>query len=581
VANQDGYQVNANGTLSVFAPGILANDTDPQGNPLQVALVSNPHSGNLTQYTDGSFTYIPNTGFYGQDYFLYQAQDKVSGLLSNVATVTITVVNQPPVANNDAYQASENGVLSISGPGVLANDTDAENDPLTAVQVQAPGSGPSHGVLSFPGDGSFTYTPNTGFSGQDSFQYQAQDVGGLSNVATVNITVVPNQPPIANNDTYFVDGTLIVSAPGVLANDTTLNNDTLTSILLAGPSHGSLSFNNDGSFSYTPSHTFVGTDAFTYKAHDVGGDSNVATVTLTVTNLPPVAHNDAYLVNENTALTMSAPGVLGNDTDYENDPLTALFVHGPAHGSLTFNADGSFMYTPNHGFYGQDSFKYKAHDTGGDSNVATVTIKVVNQPPIAVNDAYSVAANQVLMIVAPGVLANDTDAENDPMTTVLYHRPAHGTLSLNANGSFTYTPNHDFAGQDYFYYRARDLGGFSNVATVQINVAPANAPAFVGLGLLPPAGREFGKVAAGSSTLPDKSDARRPAGSPLKVDSVADFFSSAGWHAEAASRLRLLGAAHRGPDPLADVADLGLWLTGDDRWWERQAAADTAFLPKS
>src|SRR5205814_1571140 len=142
-------------------------------------------------------------------------------------------------------------------------------------------------------------------------------------------------------------------------------------------------------------------------------DSNVATVTITVTavNDAPVAANDAYSTNEDTVLNITAPGVLGNDTDSDGNPLTVALITGVAHGTLTLNANGSFTYTPAANYNGPDSFTYKANDGTVDSGIATVTITVnaVNDAPAAIDDSYSVNEDATLTISAPGVLGNDTD----------------------------------------------------------------------------------------------------------------------------------------------------------------------------
>src|SRR5207244_1618813 len=128
----------------------------------------------------------------------------------------------------------------------------------------------------------------------------------------------------------------------------------------------------------TPDPNYNGPDSFSYTASDGPLTSNTATVSITVTpvNDAPVAVNDAYSTNEDTALTVPAPGVLGNDTDTENNALTAIKVSNPAHGTVTLNADGSFTYTPNANYNGPDSFTYKANDGTADSNVATVNLTV-------------------------------------------------------------------------------------------------------------------------------------------------------------------------------------------------------------
>src|SRR5262249_48979913 len=130
-----------------------------------------------------------------------------------------------------------------------------------------------------------------------------------------------------------------------------------------------------------------GPDSFTYKANDGALDSNVATVSLTVNpvNDAPTANSNSYTVAEDNVLTVAAPGVLANDTDIDGDHLTASLVSGPAHGVLSFNAAGSFPYTPSANYNGSDSFTYKANDGSLDSNVTTVTLTVtpVNDPPVA------------------------------------------------------------------------------------------------------------------------------------------------------------------------------------------------------
>ncbi|MBI4311414.1 MAG: tandem-95 repeat protein [Chloroflexi bacterium] len=293
-------------------------------------------------------------------------------------------------------------------------------------------------------------------------------------------TLPTNSPPVAANDAYSTneDTALSVGAPGVLGNDTDADGDPLTAVIVAGASHGTLTLNAKGSFTYTPAAGYNGADSFTYKANDGKADSNVATVGINViaVNHAPVAVNDSYSTNEDTALSVGAPGVLGNDTDADGDPLTAVIVAGPAHGTLTLNANGSFTYTPAANYNGGDSFTYRANDGKAGSNVATASIDViaVNHAPVAVNDSYSTNEDTALSVGAPGVLGNDTDAERNPLTAALVTGPAHGTLSFNANGSFTYTPASNYNGGDSFTYRANDGKAGSNVATVGINVTNVN-----------------------------------------------------------------------------------------------------------
>ncbi|MBL8826779.1 MAG: tandem-95 repeat protein, partial [Planctomycetaceae bacterium] len=219
-----------------------------------------------------------------------------------------------------------------------------------------------------------------------------------------------------------------------------------------------------------------GPDSFTYRVNDGMADSNVATVTLSVTavNDAPVATDDVFTTAEDTELNVLLPGVMSNDSDIENNSLTAAVVTGPSHGSLTLNVDGSFKYTPAANYNGPDSFTYRVNDGTADSNVATVTLNVtaVNDAPLASNDTYTIAQDSVLTVTAAGVLVNDQDVDGDLLNASQVMGPAHGTLVLNSNGSFVYTPTAGYSGPDTFTYVAQDGTASSGIATVSIQVTP-------------------------------------------------------------------------------------------------------------
>ncbi len=209
--------------------------------------------------------------------------------------------------------------------------------------------------------------------------------------------------------------------------------------------------------------------------------------TATPTNTPaaPVANNDSYATNEDAPLTIAAPGVLSNDSDIDSPTLVAVLVSNPANGSLTLNADGSFVYTPNANFNGSDSFTYAANDGWSNSNAATVqlTVNAVNDAPVAQNDSYTV--NQEMPLIVPahtGLLINDSRGEGGQHSATLVSNPSNGSLTLNANGGFSYLPNVGFVGQDSFTYTVSDGLSTSNVATVSITVnAATDAQSPVGI----------------------------------------------------------------------------------------------------
>jgi VCBS repeat-containing protein len=477
VALADSYSTAEDTALTVATPGVLGNDSDVENSVLNAVLVSGVSHGTLTLNANGSFTYTPAANYNGPDSFTYKAND--GGLDSNVATVslTVTAVNDAPVASADGYTVAEDGTLTVVVPGVLGNDSDAEGSGLAAVLV----SGVSHGTLTLNANGSFTYTPAANYSGPDSFTYKANDGALDSNVATVSITVTAvNDAPVAAADSYTVaeDNVLTVAAPGVLGNDSDIDSGAMTVVLVSGVSHGSLALNGNGSFTYTPATNYNGPDSFTYKANDGALDSNVATVSITVTavNDAPVAFADSHTTTEDNALTVAAPGVLGNDSDADGNGLSAVLVSGVSHGVLSLNANGSFSYTPASNYNGPDSFTYKANDGALDSNVVTVAITVtaVNDAPVAVADSYTIAEDDVLTVAAPGVLDNDSDVDGNALSAVLVSGVSHGVLSLNANGSFSYTPASNYSGPDSFSYKVNDGLLDSNIVVVSLTVSAVN-----------------------------------------------------------------------------------------------------------
>jgi VCBS repeat-containing protein len=477
IAANDEYEMEQDTTLTIEAPGVLFNDSDPEGDPLTAVLVTGPTNGTLTLNADGSFTYTPTTGFTGADSFVYQASD---GSEESEATVTITVnpFQSGPIVFNDAYSTGEDITLTADiALGVLANDFDTAGGTLSASLV----TGPETGTLTLNSDGSFIYVPEANWHGTVSFTYEATSSEGGSLKGTATIIVEPiNDMPIAVNDTFQVLAETPLSS-SVMDNDSDIDGDPLTAMLLLGPSHGELTFNSDGTFTYTSDAGFTGGDQFYYQLSDGMANSNVALVTIHVgaitENQFPVSVDDGYTVESGQTLNVSVPGVLANDIDAEGDPLTAELVSGPANGTLVFNADGSFSYTPNAGFTGSDTFTYQASDGQGAGNIATVTFTVTPEgttvPIQAGDDAYEVEAGATLEVAAPGILANDVDEQGDALTATLVAGTANGTLVLNADGSFSYTPNDGFTGSDSFTYQAGDGTNVSNIATVMIEVSGA------------------------------------------------------------------------------------------------------------
>ncbi len=484
VANADTYSVQSGQTLTVAAPGLLGNDTNPAGTgTLTAQVVTNPASGTLTLNANGGFSYTPTIAS-GSVTFTYRTANGTT--TSGNATVTINVTApQPPVANADSYSVQSGQNLTVAAPGVLGNDTNpAGTGTLTAQLV----TGPVSGTLTLNANGGFSYTPTIA-SGPVSFTYRTTNGTTTSANATVtiNVSAAPT-PPVATNETYAVQSgqTLTVAAPGLLGNDTNpAGTGTLTAQVATNPASGTLTLNANGGFSYTPTIT-SGQVSFTYRATNGTTTSANATVTINVTAPPqaPVANADTYSVQSGQTLTVAAPGLLGNDTNPAGTgTLTAQVVTNPASGTLTLNANGGFSYTPTIAS-GSVTFTYRTTNGTTTSANATVTINVSAAPPppspVANGETYSVRSDQTLNIAAPGLLANDTNPAGTGTLTVVVPAAAAaaasgGTVTLNANGSFSFTPTPG-ATSASFTYRVTNGTATSAPATVNITVTPAPPP---------------------------------------------------------------------------------------------------------
>ncbi len=467
---------------------VLANDSDVEGTliPGSVAVISGPANGGTTvNPTTGAVTYTPAANFYGGDTFDYQVCDG-GGACSNASvTVSVTAVNDPPLAGDDSATTSEDTAVAID---VLANDSDPEG-PIMPGGTVAVMSSPAHGSTSVNGTtGQVTYTPASNFNGADSFTYQACDSGGAcSSEAAVSVTVVAvDDAPVAINDSASttIDTPVVIN---VLANDSDPDGPLMpggTVAVTSGPTSGSTSVNpTTGAITYTPSPGYTGPDAFTYQVCDATLLCATASVAVNVTlilNNPPLVNDDTATTNEDTAVVIN---VLGNDSDVEDGgPLasTVRVISGPAHGSTSVNpSTGAITYTPVLNFNGSDTFVYEACDSAGACDTATVSVNVnaVNDPPTANNDTATTNEDSAVVIA---VLANDSDVEGPIMpggTVTVMSGPANGSTGVNpATGAVTYTPNGNYNGSDSFTYRVCDAGGLCGMATVSITVVAVNDP---------------------------------------------------------------------------------------------------------
>ena len=394
--------------------------------------------------------------------------------------LNLTVLDAIP-AFPDSYTVNEDFPLSVDiDSGVLIND-DASVGTLSAALV----SGPTNGTLTFRADGTFDYTPQDDFFGTDTFTYQASVDSMFSNVASVSIDVTGSpDEPVVESDSYSIqEDELLSTSPttGVLANDSDVDGDLLSVVLVEGPENGTLRLNPDGSFVYEPTGNFFGADSFSYQTTDGSFTSDVVTVSLTIESLndAPLASVDSYSIEEDGTLSINAAdGLLSNDSDVESSSLTASVATQPVVGTVDVAADGSFVYTPDEDFFGTDSFTYTASDGEASSAATTVVITVLDQPdaPSAADDSIQVEADSGTTTITP--LTNDSsepDGDENLVITSVTQGTSGGSTAISSDGkSIGYTPVAGFEGTESFTYTIQDDDGLTDTATVSVDVTGAD-----------------------------------------------------------------------------------------------------------
>jgi VCBS repeat-containing protein len=464
---------------------------------------------------------------------------------ANTITFNVASVNDAPDGADKILTTNEDTAVTLKIANFGFTDThDGAGNNLLAVKITTL---PGNGALTFDGHavaagalvlatdiaaGKLVWAPNEDAhdDGLATFKFQVQDDGGTANggsnldptanTITFNVKEVNDAPDGANRAATTLEDqafTLSVANFGFADPHDGAGNNFLAVKIAALPGNGMLTDNGiavtagdivtvaditAGHLVWMPGHDANGTGLanLAFQVMDDGGTANgganldpspnILTFNVTAVNDAPVAHNDAYTTNEDQKLTISAVGVLGNDSDIDSAALTAVLVTGPAHGTLTLDATGAFIYTPNHDYNGTDSFTYKANDGTANSNIATVdlTISSVNDAPVNtvpgsqhIDDDHSSLTFSRANGNAISILDVDAGSVDMQVTLTVGHgtlnvgaHPASVIVTLNGTGAVTltgsqaginaaldglrYQSSHDFSGVDQLTIVTSDLG---------------------------------------------------------------------------------------------------------------------------
>lgn len=557
IANNDsGLSAAQNGTLTIAAATLLANDTDPNGLALSISSVGNASNGAVSYDANTqTVSFVPTAGYLGPASFSYTITDGQAG--TSTASVSLNVVPPPPVAVADGgFIANENGTLSISAATLLANDTDPNGLALSLTGV----SNPAHGTVSFDvNTGTVTFTPANGYTGTATFTYSIADTHG--GTASGNVALIVNDPlsqslfsltstpgTVTSIDpgsvelgvkfTAAADGTIsgirfykgpentathvadLWSSTGTLLATATFTNETASGwqqvnfstpvTITAGTTyiasyHTSGSYSADANYfatSLTEGQLSTPANAGVYA---YGPGSVFPTSTINGTNYwvdvvyngpslqTPVANNDSgFSVAENGTLSLPASAVLANDTGPSGLPLSVVSVGNPGHGTVSYNAaTQTITFVPTTGYAGPATFTYTISDgqSGGTAS-ADVALTVSPLAPVAKNDdGFVVTENNPLSISASALLANDTDPSGLPLSLVNVSNSTNGTAVYDSNtGTITFTPTAGYTGTASFAYSVTDANGgvasasaslLVNDPTIASLFDPASTPGIV------------------------------------------------------------------------------------------------------
>lgn len=443
IRTQDDSNTTAQNTP--VTASVTANDT--VGLVYNTTLVGNPAHGTVTIDSSGNYTYTPANGYYGTDTFTYRACDANASSVCSNSIVTITIsqsVSNPPSNNNQSNQ-----------PSIVVNNDKGKtkaNKPLqsTVVTNDNPGLGnkkvtdAKNGTVALSASGEYTYTPAPDFVGKDTYTYTACDTSGLCATATVEILVTPD----AADDTSSTKRNVPVTSSAA-------KNDTKALVYnkLSDPSNGTVTLKADGSYEYVPKKGFVGVDEFKYNACDPLDATNCAeaVVKIDIVVPPIVAPNQAKVtpVNNRVAATVGDP----------QSGLSYKAEDAPAHGKVTVNPDGTYVYVPAANFVGVDQFTYRAYDPESPTRfrIAMVIVSVLPKVKVvAVDDTYYMNVGQKSQVVTPLALDSGTKIKLSSFATKTQFG---GTVTLNASGKLVYRPKAGFSGRDTFKYVIVDSFG--------------------------------------------------------------------------------------------------------------------------
>ncbi len=513
VAVDDSFSGVENTQIVITADQLLSNDSDPEGDALTIVDFDQPENGTIVDNGDGTYTFTPNQGWNGETDFTYTIADGNGGTSTATVTIDVDGVNDPPVANDDAFSGTEDNPIVFTTQDLLLNDTDPDGDTLHVISIEQP----DDGVIVDNGDGTFSFIPDDNWSGETNFNYTITDGNGETSTANVTIDIDGiNDPPVAVDD-YFTgqeDTPITISAADILGNDTDVDGDTLTITSFEQPENGTIVDNGDGTFTFTPDADWNGETDFNYTITDGNGGTSTATVTIDVEGVAeptdeaddPTLSTGSVTGAEDTAIPLDISASL---TDLDGSETLSVTINNiPDGSSLNFgtnNGNGSWTIsaeefasnpdlldnlsiTPPQDYYGDFNLEVSATATetdGGDQATVTSTFgvtvtPVLDNPFLETNDVTGLEDNDVELQIQAFMDPSTTESVD---TLILSGIPegailnkgtdnGDGTWSLSAGevSGLVMTPPHDYEGTFSVQVTAISTDGGIDVSTFDVEI---------------------------------------------------------------------------------------------------------------
>ncbi len=429
---------------------ITLTGADVEGSPLTYVISQAPANGVLTG-TPPALVYTPGANFSGTDSFRFTVSDGALTSASALVSLTVSPVNDAPIATSTSLTVAEDGSIAITLGG-----SDLEGSPLVFAITQAPANGTLSGTAP-----NLVYTPGANFNGSDVLRFTVSDGSLVSGVATVSIAVTPvNDAPVAQAASVTIRGR--TPTPLVLAGSD-VEGSPLTFAVTQAPANGTLS-GTPPNLTYTAQTGFAGQDTIHFTTSDGSLTSAAATVTITVINRAPLAVAASVSLNEDSPAEVALSG-----TDEDGDSLTYTVLDGPAHGALS-GTPPNLTYTPGTNYFGSDSLRFTVSDGASISEPATITLAIaaVNDAPTATPATYTVDEDGSVSITLGG-----SDPEGSTLGFTVSDLPLNGRL-IGSAPNLTYRPNTNYSGPDSFTFTVWDGDRTSVAATIALDVTPVN-----------------------------------------------------------------------------------------------------------